>query len=206
MTNRLNGTGKAWTHERTTVATVANQAEYTVEPVAANSFGKPLFVFRDLGNNNFHPVPYADFSHELHNQRYEFWIAGLTANAAPYYHGEKVAFFREGATQKMRVFPAPTDVRTYLVDYAVGHLDWTQFEWSDTPAMPEWSHLRVLRVARDELPGSEWEGLSFDQNRLQRQDIAASLQMQIAEAEPEFQKYIVNPNHEPISDSGYWDD
>ena len=204
MTNRLNLSGQGWTDRRTTVTSVDGTNEYTVTPADTDSFGKALFTYRQLSDGVILPVPHTDFSHELNNQSYEFWLTDLAS--LPFSNGEKVAFFKDGATQKMRIYPTPTDVRTYVIRYAVGALDWSQFSWSNAVVLPEWSYLRTLRTALHELPGCEWEGFSFEQNLRQQAVIAASLNIQAAEAQAAFDEYVINPHHEPIADSGYWDD
>lgn len=202
MLNRMNGSGKGWTVATATVTSVVNTAEYAVTPAAGASFGKALFVYRDLGDNDILPVPHTDYSHELNNQAYDFW---LTPTGSPeIYSGEKVAFFRDSAGVKMRIYPIPEEARTYTIKYATGRIDHSLLAWANTPALPEWAHIRTLSAALFLLPNAEWEGLDFNENRLRRQEIAMVIQAELQQEEPGFNAYLRNPTHEPIVDSGYW--
>lgn len=211
MLNKLNGSGKGWAVATTTVTTVDGTAEYTVDPTAGSmhGIGKPLFVYRDLGNDDIMPIPLTDFSHELYHQRYEFWWLPWDADASPLYQLEKVAFFRTANTSgtaqlMMRVYPVPEDARTYTITYAAGAIDPSEIAVSDVPIMPEWSNVRTIEAALYLLPYAQWEGLSPADNAARRKEMMASLSSQMADYRDEFQGYLANPQHEPIGDSGYW--
>ena len=206
MLNRLNGSGRAWTQELTQVTTTANTAEYAVTPSGTTTFGKALFVYRELDDGSIMPVAFTDYTNEPHNQTYEFFVEPMQAGEFPYYSGEKVAFFRDAAgSVKMRIFPAPDDSgKVYKIAYASGRVDWSTFDWSDTPAMPEFADWRTLGAALFLLPYAEWEGHSRQENSARRGELRSSLQPQYEIQDSELRRYINNPQHEPISDIGAW--
>lgn len=211
MLNKLNGSGKGWAIATTTVTTADGTAEYalTVSAGAPHGIGKPLFVYRDLGDGDIMPVPLTDFSHEIYSQMHEFWWIPWGADTTSQYQGERVAFFRtadtEGAaTHMMRVYPVPDSVKTYTVTYAAGAIDPDEIELSDTPIMPEWMPLRTLEAALYLLPHAAWAGMSLQDNTQRRKELATSLMAQVGDYREEFGGYLANPQHEPIGDSGYW--
>lgn len=204
MLNRTNASGKGWSPETTTFTTSEGTADYTLSPSGANAIGKPIYAYRDLGDGDLLPVNFADFQHEIHNQNYDFWMSPVGTNTLAPYSGEKLGFFREGGTQKVKVYPVPDEVKTYTIIYAVGWKDWSNFTWSDVPELQEWSFLKCLKVAGYEAVGAEWEGLSLADNIAYRKEIRESLAIQIAQEEPRFEAYIRNPHHEVISDVGGW--
>lgn len=205
MMNRLNGSSKAWTQESTQIVTVANTGDYTVTPAGTATFGKALFVYRDLGDNTLLPIPFTDYSSELNNQTHDFFNIPIEAGMFPNYSSVKAAFYRSGGSPMMRIYPVPEESSViYKIVYATGRLDWTTFDWPDVPAMPEFSNLRTLSVALFLLPYAEWEGYSKSENSQRRSEIRQSLEPQMQMQDIEFAEYIRNPQHEPISDVGYW--
>jgi hypothetical protein len=204
QTNRISNTGKAWTPETTSVTSVVDTAEYTLTPT---NFGKALFCYRDLGDNVMLPVPFTDFENELDNQSYDYRLApwqsaGLTGNI----RGEKIAFYRLRTTThdvtaekvKMRIYPIPIEAGlVYRIVYASGPLDWSGFDWRDTPALAEWSGLRTLKVAAFLLAQSEWKGLTRAENSDKRRDLMMVLKPQIEEQNEEFRVFVKNPSGGP---------
>jgi hypothetical protein len=204
MLNDLGMTGKGWTTAVGTITTVANQAEYEITD---DGFGKPLYVYRDLGNNVLRPVPYTDYQAELDNQSYSFVIVPATSGAQPQFSGEKIAFFHagQGGVPFARLYPTPAvdgDVYTYA--FARGAVDWESFTWQDTPILPEWSHLKTLRAAMFLIARTEWEGYSRQDNFQQRQQYATSMSQEHMIEDPKWDAYIRNPQAEGADDSGYW--
>lgn len=201
--NLLNNTGRPWSQNSTTITTVADTAEYTLTPT---NFGKPLFVFRALDNNVSFPVPFTDYTHEIGNQSYEFWLAPAEANLIPFFSGEKCAFFRTSAgTKKMRIYPIPeTAAIVYTVVYAAGWQDWTAFALSDVPILPEWSDLRTINTALFLLPRTDWPGLTRQDNSAKRNELVQSLQGQMLLQKNEFDSYVRSPNFEPIASISNW--
>lgn len=210
QSNKLNRTAKGWTVATTTVTTVANQAEYEVNPQSKSSqdaFGKALYVYRILENNVLLPIPFTDFTSEINNPGYDFWVAPYQSGLAPPFSGEKVAFFRTERPEKikMRIYPAPVDAALiYQITYATGWRDWTQFDWSDVPLLQEWSNFRCLATALFELPKAEWDGYSRQENTEKRRELKESLSAQFSMQEDEFNTFIRNPQHEPDDEIGYW--
>lgn len=208
QTNKISNTGKPWTPESTTVTSVVNTAEYTITPA---NFGKALFCYRDLGSNVMLPVPFTDWATEIDNQSYDYrmsaWVsAGLTGNV----RGEKIAFYRRKQTvanvvvqqARMRIYPIPIEAGLiYSVVYASGPLDWSTFEWTDTPALAEWSGLRTLKVAAFLLAQSEWKGLTRAENSEKRRDLMMTLKPQIDEQTEEFNVFVRNPSGGPNIDT-----
>lgn len=211
MLNKLNGTGKGWTVGTTTITTVAGTSEYALSTAAgsAHGIGKPLFVYRDLGDGEIMPIPTTDFSLELYHQSYEFRWFPWDAAEVPQYQTEKIAFFRTadtaGVAQHMaRIYPVPEDVRTYTITYAAGAVVDTEIALSDVPIMPEWANVRTLETALYLLPHAKWEGLSSPDNTAKRKEVMIALSAQVGDYREEFQGYIANPQHDPVADSGYW--
>lgn len=207
MTNRANGTGKAWTDHSVSVTSVADTAEYALTPAAGATFGRALFVYRDLDNNVLVPVPFTDFTSELNDQRYQFWLAPIEAGEipVPMATGEKIAFWRQGGLVRMRIFPIPEAARTYVIRYASGALDWSTFEWTDVPAFPEFSHLRQAIAARAVVARAEWEGYARPENKEYRAEIRGELERTIALEMAEFTPFLRNPQIGPaIAEVGYW--
>jgi hypothetical protein len=205
--NRVNNTGKGWSKNLVTVASVVNQAEYQVVPNSGASFGKALFVYRDLGSNDIMPVPFADFTNELNNQKYEFWLAPWNSGIYPGYSGEKIAFFRKNADVWLRIYPIPEEVRTYSIVYGSGSLDWETFSLDDVPAMPEYSRLRQVHATLALLRRTEWEGYSMDQNIANRKMYKEDLMLEYQIHDDEFKAFIRNPNGGPeIGQVSFWYD
>jgi hypothetical protein len=212
MLNKLNGSGKGWSVATTTVTTVDGTASYALAPAsgAMHGIGKPLFVYRDIGNGDIMPVPLTDFSHELHNQTHEFWWLPEGSSETDRYRSEKVAFYRTAdtagvATQMMRVYPTPEeDDIVYTIAYAAGALNPAEIALTDTPVMPEWSNLRTLESALYLLPYTAWEGHTMNDNLARRKEVMASLAAQVGDHREEFSGYLANPQHEPVGDVGYW--
>lgn len=205
QSNKLNNNSRPFSVGATpaTVTTSAGTAEYTI---SASGFGKPLFVYRELANNQILPVPYADYQHELHNQTYDFRAVPMESGVYTHQTGEKLAFFRlNNGLIKCRVYPVPAEARTYKVSYATGWNDWTDFALSDIPILPEWSNLRCKRAAFALLPYAEWEGYSMDEADAKRRSIGTVLALQIEEEKEEFRRFIRNPQgSEPVDDVGYY--
>jgi hypothetical protein len=172
--------------------------------------GKVLFVYRDLGDGSIMPVPMTDFSHELHDQKHEFWLLPGDTSEAARFRSEQVAFYRTADTagtalQMMRIYPIPEEADlVYTIVYAAGALDTSEIALTDTPVMPEWSNLRTLESALYLLPHAAWEGHSMNDNLARRKEIMASLAAQVSDYREEFTAYLANPQHEPMSDVGYW--
>lgn len=201
--NRLGNTRRPWSQGSTTVTSVADTAEYTITP---SDFGKPLFAYRALESNVLLPVPFTDYTNEVGDQKYDFFIAPNESGLSPTFSGEKVAFFRTAAgVKKMRVYPVPeTAGVVYTIVYASGWQDWSAFAISGVPIMPEWSDFRTIAVALFKLPSAEWEGLTKEENTQKRRELGISLQAQFALQEQEFASFVRNPTHEPIGEVGYW--
>lgn len=203
LLNRMTGTGKPWTHNVLTVASVAGQAVYPLVPLTGPGFGKVLMVYRDLGDGTILPIPLTDFMSESHNPSYQFWVA--SASNETVVSGERVASFRNGNDVFLQIYPAPAAARTYSIVYATGSLDWTTFTWSDVPVLPEWSRYRQLYAALSTLSKCEWDGLDWNQNRAYRQELRQDLDREMARQEAELVPYLRNPHHEPsISEVGYF--
>lgn len=205
LMNRATGTGNAWTHNSLDVESVIDQAEYSAVPDASPvSFGKALFVYRALDDGLILPIPYTDFRSEFQDQRYQFWIAD-PSSAPREVSAEKIAFFRDGNTVKFRLYPIPTEVKTYTIVYASGALDWDQFAWTDEPIFPEYSRLRQLHAALASLAKCQWDGLDFGQNAAYRNELRQDLRAEYAMQDAEFTPFLRNPQHEPsISEVGYY--
>lgn len=200
--NRLNSTSKPWTYNTISVNSVIGQRDYNVAPIGAVSFGKALFVYREL-TGGILPIPFTDFAAEFQDQRYQFWVAELSSSSV--LSAEKIAFFRAGNVAKMRFYPPPVEVDTYKIVFASGALDWDQFEWTDEPVMPEFSRLRQLYAALATIAKSEWEGLSRQENAAYRGELRGDLTRELGMHEEEFRVFIRNPQHEPsISEVGYF--
>lgn len=222
MYNRLNGTGKSWTEDSVTLISVANQPSYTLGPgedngtcgVALGSpFGKALYVYRDLGNNVILPVPFTDQNTELMNQSYDgFQIplaTGLGVGSAPAIGSNKIAFYRTTTgVKKARIYPIPEESgSSYTIIYATGAIDWTLFQWGDTPILPEWSSYRCLMVAMTLLADCEWDRLTYEQNDRKRTEREKALRGQFDRQDAEYQSFIRNPQNEPSIDTiGAWYD
>ena len=205
MLNQANGQSAAWSVNTVSVSSVVDTAEYTITPNAGSTFGKTLFVYRDLGNNVLLPVASTDFLSELHNQKYEFWIAPIEASEIPAYSGEKVAFYRDGNTIKMRIYPIPEEERTYVVKYAAGMMDWTTFAWTDVPSFPEFADYRQALQASLTLDACQWEGNSQEENRIFRGELRNSLERRIVMFGAEWIPFIRNPQRDvPVGEIGYW--
>jgi hypothetical protein len=206
MYNRLSGTAQAWTTKTASITTVVNTAEYAITPQAGATFGRPLYAFRDLGNNVLLPVMFTDYASELNDQDYDIVVAPYGSGVLPTYAGSQLGFFRNGGSAKVRVYPIPEEVVTYQIVYAAGALDTSSLDWAEVPVLPEWSDFRVTQVALALLARSEWEGLSRADNSMKRKELATSLMGQFAMDEPRFEAFIRNPNAQSIGDVGYWDE
>ncbi len=205
MLNRMTGTGKAWSHNIISILGILNQGAYSLAPTNGNpTFGKALFAYRELGNNVILPIPFTEFTGELTDQRYQFWVAD--ASGIPYtVSGEKLAFYREGNTVKMRIYPIPSEAHLYNIVFASGALDWDAFQWADNPIMPEFSRLRQIYAALATLAKCEWQGKSAQEAAAFRQELRADLTAEYQQQEVEFRAYIRNPQHESnIGEVGYW--
>jgi hypothetical protein len=206
MLNKLNGTGKSWTENVTTFTTVVNQPDYVMSS-AVPAFGKALYVYRDLGNNIIVPVPFTDREAELMNQNYDIFSIPVQAGVLPPIGASKISFgrFADGSI-KARIYPIPEDATTtYTVIYATGALDWSVFEWTDTPILPEWSCLRCLRVAYNILADAEWSGLTRSENMEERKERDSRIGGQIKDEMGEYELFVKNPQNEAsITTIGAW--
>jgi hypothetical protein len=215
MMNELNASARGWSVSSSPLqlTSIVGQAEYTLysddptNTLAVTGFGKPLFVYRILADNTtIVPVALTDYQNEIANQSYD--MVRVPGGLFPSAFGEKLAFFRtQAGVQKVRIYPIPDEARVYKIAYAVGAIDPSTFAWTDTPIMPEWSHLRSIRNALTLLSGAEWSGLDEQQNRMKRQDLKDGLVFQLQQQEPEYKAFLVNPQHEStISVVGAWYD
>jgi hypothetical protein len=205
MFNRLGAQGaKGWTKKSTTIATVSGTSEYTVTPSAGSKVGKVLFAFRDLGNNILLPIDFTDFGAQILDQKHSFFTAPVTSGVPNSSQGYKISLWRDGATQKVRIHPVPEEVMTITLVYAAGQIDWSTWAWADTPALPEWSFLRVLYTSVKLLSRTGWEDSPRAEWPARRAELRADLTMQIAQEEPRFEAYIRNPSGENISDIEDW--
>lgn len=209
MLNRLAMAGPAWAVNSTTVTTVADQAEYTITPSGSlYGFGRPMMVYRDLGDNVYLPVPFTDYQHELSDQGHEFWIAPQGTEDFIGWASSKVAFLRTGdnpSVVKMRVYPTPEEAGTvFTVLYQPGYQDPAQMNVSNSPVMPEWSHLKCLWAAATLLDACEWAGKTDEQNERQAAKTGKTIEIQLRQEEPRFDAFIRNPQNEVVTDSGYW--
>jgi len=209
LMNRMTGTGKPWTHNTLTVTSVAGQAVYDLDPSAGPvqrqlaTFGKTLFVYRDLGNGVILPIPATDFLAEIQAPKYEFWVASLPGEFVTSY--EQVATYRDGNGVYLRIYPEPTEAREYIVVYATGNVDWNSFEWDDLPVLQEFSRYRQLYAALATLAKCRWDGNTKQEDAAYRQELRADLRAEMALHEPELTSFLRNPNHEPsISEVGYY--
>lgn len=213
MMNQLNGSGRGWSSNTLQTTSVISQAENilyldegveVLEPV--KNFGKPLFIYRILDANVIVPVPFADYGSELNNQRYDVVTSPIEGGEFPNYSVEKIAFFRDqNNTLKIRFYPIPTAARVYQIVYATGAIDWTAFEWSDEPAMPEWSHYRCICVALTLMEDCEWKGKTPSENAVYAGRKTQNLQNQWQVIVPEYNAYLRDPNPGPSIDSvGAW--
>lgn len=203
LMNRMTGTGKAWTHNTLSILSAAGQESYPLVPLTGPSFGKILFVYRDLGEGTILPIPATDFMAELQDQKYQFWVASLTGELV--ISGEKVAAYRNGNNAYLRIYPTPTEARTYSVVYATGNVDWSTFEWSDVPVLPEFSRYRQLYAALTTLAKCQWEGYDQQMNFNYREELRRDLRAEMALQEAELAPFLRNPQHEPtISEVGYY--
>ena len=205
MSNRANAENKGWSVNTANISSVVNQAEYDITTTVP-AFGKALFGYRNLGNNVILPVPFTDFMSEFNNQKYEFWVAPYDASIPSYtINGEKLAFFRQGSTVKMRIFPIPEEVRIYTIAYAVGSVDWSVFNWTDVPAFPEFARYRQLHAAIATLMACEWEGYSRPEAAAFRQELRNDLQLQFAQQEAEFTPFLRKVQESAVVDDvGYF--
>jgi hypothetical protein len=207
MLLRANGTGQAWSPTMIDITSEAGTAEYEIEPATGTQFGKALFAYRALPGSVLLPVPVTDFITEFSNQKYEFWIAPAGSGENPSFSGEKLAFFRVGSAIKMRIFPVPSEIKTYTVCYAYGMQDWTSFEWSDVPPMPEFSHFRQVIAALGALSACEWEGYDLATNAAFRRELNADLKDQYSMFDDQFGPWIRNTQNSPrVSEiGGFWE-
>jgi hypothetical protein len=203
--NRLTGTGKPWTRNTGNITTVADQAEYELTPSAGATFGKALFMYRDLGENTILPIPFTEFTGEFTDQRYEFWVAPFR-KSNPVVSGEKVAFYRkDGNSVWLRFYPVPTEVLAYTLFYASGALDWDSLDWSDEPILPEFSRFRQLYAALACVAKCRWDGYAPQDNAAYRRELRADLQAEFLLHEAEFRPFIRHTNHESnISEVGFY--
>lgn len=210
MLNKISQVGQAWSVNTTSFNTVVNQAEYVISSAdSTHQIGKPLYAYRDLGSNDILPVPFTDYSQELMDQKHEFWNAPFGSAGWPNYNVDKIAFFRTSAgVMKARVYPIPTDVRTFYVTYAAGRRDWSQFAWSDVPILPEWSYFRQLKAAAFLLPDTEWSDILAGDYRVRRLEIGAAIKAEIdlEDLDQGFKDYLRDLMSAPIADVGYWDE
>jgi len=205
MLNEANSMNQAWSIETVSVPSVVDQAEYTVTANSGSTFGKALEVHRVLDNSNIMSVPMTDYLTEFSNQKYQFWIAPYDGGDTYPFSGEKVAFYRDNSTVKMRIFPIPEEVKTYVITYASGILDWTSFAWSDVPAFPEFADFRQLRAAIMSLKSCEWEGYSRQESMAYRREIREDLVAQLAAHIQLWQPFIRFPQNTPaIQEVGMW--
>lgn len=212
MMNRLNGSGRGWSPNTVQLTVEADTGEYSLysndptNTLALSGFGKALFVYRELDDNAIVPVPFTDYTSEIANQGRDFVYAPSAAeNVTLGMIGEKIAFF--GSPRKARLYPVPEEARVYQIVYATGALDWSTFEWSDVPILPEWSHYRCLLAATKTIKLCEWSGYTPAQNKEYRAEMRADLAAECAIQEDEFRPYINNPQHEPtIGTIGAWYD
>lgn len=209
LLNEANSQNRGWSIKTVTVASVVDQAEYNVQPPGGSNFilGKALFAYRDIGNSNILPVPFTDFLAEFSNQKYQFWIEPFGVTGFPGFSGEKLAFYRDGTNTMMRIFPIPSEVKTYSIVFGVGLLDWTQFAWSDVPQFPEYADYRQLLTALRTIKSCAWEGLSFQDNMSKRSEIRADLSNEVQVWQPEWRAFTRDVRaSETISQIGNWYD
>lgn len=208
MANRLGSqVSKGWTKKSTSITTVSGTAEYTVTPAAGSKVGRVLYAFRDLGSNVLLPIDFVDSGVQLTDQKHSFWTAPIVAGSTGGINtGYRLGFWRDGATQKVRIHPIPEEAITIVIVYAAGQLDFSTWDWADSPALPEWSFLRVHYTARNLVGRCEWEGMPLPDNASKQVRLYAELQGRINEEEPRFEAYIRNPSGETISDLGDWYD
>lgn len=206
MVNKLGNTRRAWTTASLTVTSVVGQSDYVITPSHTNnSFGKALFVYRNSGGNIIVPVPFTDYIGNHQAQSFDTVTLPFETKESPLTRGESIAFYRTGGGAIFaRIFPAPTDVRSYEIVYATGLLDWTSFDWSDIPLMPEWSDFRTHAVALGLLVKCEWIGYSKAENVEKRGELKESLGIEFGMHLDEFNQYIKNTQHEGIDFLGAW--
>lgn len=203
MMNRLNGSARGWSPNTVQLTVAADTAEYPLysndptNTLLLTGFGKALFAYRELDNNQIVEVPFTDYTNELSNQSRDFVYTPLDANDALAMKGEHIAFFRSGANPKVRVYPVPDEARIYKIVYATGAIDWTTFDWDDVPFLPEWSHYRCLLAAATLIRLCEWSQLSHAQNKEYRAELREDITAESGIQEDEFRPYINNPQHEP---------
>lgn len=204
MTTQLNLSGRPWTDNSTTVTSVAGQAEYTLDLPA---FGKPFVAYRALADNVVAQIPFTDWPGELADQSYDFQViptsSGLTMLTD---QGEKLAFLRKAdGTRKVRIMPIPEVAgRVYTIHYATGRQEWSDFELSDVPVLPELTDYRTTRTALALVARSEWDGLDADGNRRRRDELAKMLAAQAVEQTGLFERFIRSIQTETVGHVGYW--
>lgn len=212
MMNRLNGSGRGWSPNTLDLTVEADTAEYllyTDDPTNNNlveNWGKSLFVYRELDDNVIVPVPRTDYNVELDHQGLDIIAWPGEGGEYPSFSGEKVAFYRDSTGRPMaRFYPVPAEERVYKIVYATGAVDWSAFEWSDVPPLPEWSNYRCIMTAIANVRHCEWDNLTPEQNERKRNEYRRDLADEFALQEPEFNAYIRNPQHEPsIAMVGGW--
>jgi hypothetical protein len=208
---RLASSSAAWNTYEHTLTTTPAQQDYVISPQPQlGAFIRPLFAFY-LNGATVNPIRFTQIEDYVTSfPSYEFVSSPQSSGSNSIYtHIRSLGFYRTAGDTpgnlKVRVFPVPEAQETYKIILGVyPDIDSAQISLDDTAIMPEWSMLRTLRAALFLLPYAEWDGVTKEQNRLKRNDIANALAPQMERLEAEFNSYIRNPVNETIADVGYW--
>lgn len=207
MSIQSNSMNAGWSIKTLEIPSVVDQAEYNLTPTTGdyNTVGKVLFAYRELDGSNILPVPFTDFLSEFSNQKYEFWNSPENLANFPYANGEKLGFYRNNQTVKMRIFPIPAEVKTYTISYAVGVKDWTRFAWTDLISFPEFCDYLWRLAAMDVVRFCEWEGYTRQENRVMRDEMRADISASLQSLSEEWRVFIRHVKEdETISHIGNW--
>lgn len=106
-----------------------------------------------------------------------------------YHTAEKMAFFYQGNTLKVRVRPRPQAAATYKVKYSIG--DWSSnANLQSTPILSQFHRLFEIRSALACLPYCEWDGIEKDERKEKINELKESLMNKEQRYEEDFSRHI----------------
>lgn len=204
--NEMNNSSVAWSLQSTTVNYRVGQDTYDLN---VNDFGKALYVLRATENCQIKwlPVPIDD----VEDLRYGTLLGAYFGSyGIPWLYGmnetlEHMSFFRGGdqASQPMvRIQPEPATNAEYVVHYQPGHRGDDDALTSEV-TLPEHVELLRLRQAMASLAYAKWH-TDEAENRIRRQELAASFAMQMQRKEQTYREYIATMSHSRDVTLDYW--